>query len=218
MRQAPHVDLRSRSRLHRRASAGNTIGLVSVPERAILSHVRQFFKGHHPLAVSKAAPGQVRQRVPNFDVVRIGPGPRMSEWTFVSRGSWEATHQEEHGLEFAIITPTDTARALELLAMTAYYHAGPASQRLGVGHTVPIGEPWLRDSACDHLLVSLPYIFGEQFEMCRWKDGHARLLWLLPITTAERDFKVEHGLEALEQRLESEGVDYTNPARRAVVR
>ncbi len=40
--------------------------------------------------------------------------------------------------------------------MTAYYHAGPLHQRLDVGRTVNIGEPWLDRSACDHLLVSVP--------------------------------------------------------------
>jgi hypothetical protein len=101
--------------------------------------------------------------------------------------------------------------------MTAYYHAGQTPQRLDVGHTVPIGEPWLPGSTCDHLLVSLPYIFGSDFEMCRWRNGHARVLWLLPITSAEREFKIEHGLDALEERFEAESVDYTNPLRGSVV-
>ena len=198
------------------APTGVTIESVSGAERAIRSHVRQFFEGH-TIDVVKSVPGPVRQRVPEFDVLRVGPGPRLGVWTFVSRGCWQAIHHDEHGLEFAICTPTNTPRAVELLAMTAYYHAGQVSQRLDVGHTVPVGEPWLPGATCDHLLVSIPYIFGPNFETCRWKGGHARLLWLLPITSVERDFKVEHGLEALEQRFESESVDYPNPARRSVV-
>lgn len=42
---------------------------------------------------------------------------------------------------------------MDLLAITAYYHAGPPEQRLDIGHTIPIGAPWLDDSACDHLLL-----------------------------------------------------------------
>ena len=78
---------------------------------------------------------------------------------------------------------------------------GPRSPlcRLDHGHTVPIGEPWLPGSACDHLLVSLPYPFGPELEMCRWDGGHARLLWLLPITEAERDFRTEHDLRDRQQ-------------------
>ena len=185
-------------------------------ERAIRGHLRRFFNGN-PVDTATSVPGPVRERVPEFEVVRVGPGPRLGEWTYVSTGCWQAIHDGQHGLEFAIITRIDTPRAAELLAMTAYYHAGEASQRLDVGHTVPIGEPCLPDATCDHLLVSVPHIFGPDFEMCRWKRGHARLLWLLPITTAERDFKVKHGLEALEERFESEGVNYPNPARSSVV-
>jgi hypothetical protein len=190
--------------------------MAALAERSIRNHVERFFTGHS-VDSAEAIPGPVRQRVPEFDALRVGPGPRLGKWTYVSSGCWQATHVNEHGLEFAIVTPTETPRAAELLAMTAYYHAGEAAQRLDVGQTVPIGEPWLPGSVCDHLLVSVPYIFGPDFEMCRWNGGHVRLLWLLPITSAERDFKAEHGLEALEQRLESEGVDYPNPLRRSVV-
>jgi hypothetical protein len=100
--------------------------------------------------------------------------------------------------------------------MVAYYHGGPPEQRLDHGHTVPIGEPWVEGSACDHFLVSLPYPFGPDLERCKWDSGHARLLWLLPITTTERDFKAEHGLEALEQRLEKAAIHYWEPDRPAV--
>jgi hypothetical protein len=101
--------------------------------------------------------------------------------------------------------------------MTSYYHAGPEHQRLDVGHTVPIGEPWLAGGTLNHLLVSLPYAYGPDLEQLRWKTGHARTLSLLPITTAERDFKATFGAEALEQRLEHAAVDFLNPSRESVV-
>jgi hypothetical protein len=86
----------------------------------------------------------------------------------------------------------------------------------GIGHTVPIGEPWVPRSTCDHLLVSLPYPFGPDLELCDWDGDHARLLWLLPITEAERDIKAEHGLEALEQRFDDAAIKYWDPARSSV--
>jgi hypothetical protein len=46
---------------------------------------------------------------------------------------------------------------------TVYYHR---PGRLGLGHTLPIGEPWLPESACDHWLVSLPYPFGPDLQTC----------------------------------------------------
>ncbi|MGW5653784.1 suppressor of fused domain protein [Streptomyces humi] len=83
---------------------------------------------------------------------------------------------------------------------------------------MPIGRPWLDDSDCDHYLVSLPYPFGPEFEFCEWGDGaHARILWLLPISKAEKDFRREAGLEALESRFEELGIDPVDPQRASVV-
>ena len=64
-------------------------------------------------------------------------------------------------------------------------------------------------------LAALPY--GPEFEICRWKRGHARILWLLPITETERDFKAQHGLEALEQRFDDASRQYSDPQRASVV-
>ncbi|MFD7450639.1 suppressor of fused domain protein [Kitasatospora sp. NPDC059827] len=106
---------------------------------------------------------------------------------------------------------------LESITVNAYYHCGPVHQRLDVGHTVPIGRPWLDESACDHYLVSLPYPFGPDFEVCGWGGGaHARILWLLPITEAEKDFRRESGLEALEVRFDEHAIDPVDPARASV--
>jgi hypothetical protein len=150
-------------------------------------------------------------------VARIGPGPRINLWTYVSLGCWRSTQTHGHGLEFVIASQDENPRMAELVAMTAYYHSGPNSQRLDHGHTLPIGEPWLPGSSCDHLLVSLPYPYGADFEICAWRDGHARMLWLLPITEAERDFKVANGMEALEQRFEDAGLRYWDSYRASVV-
>ncbi|WP_204058609.1 suppressor of fused domain protein [Microbispora corallina] len=100
--------------------------------------------------------------------------------------------------------------------MNAYYHAGPPHQRLDHGHVVPIGRPWFAGSACDRYLISLPYPFGPDFEVCAWDGGHARILWLLPITPAERDLIMNAGLEAFESLCEEKRIDYTNPHRPSV--
>jgi hypothetical protein len=112
---------------------------------------------------------------------------------------------------------TDDARHVELLAMLAYYHAGPASQRLDYGHTVPIGEPWVPGSSCTHELIALPYAYGPDFEITSWDGGHIRILAVQPITEAERDFKVAHGIEALEQRFERAAIAFADPQRASVV-
>lgn len=156
------------------------------------------------------------QRIRRFGVYVIEPGERYPFWTYVTAGNWAATQQDGHGLEFVLSAGSHDHRHVRLLDMLSWYHAGPASQRLDWGHTAPIGEPWMPGSACDHALISLPYAYGPDLERCEFKDGHVRLLAVLPITSAERDLKVTDGIEALEQRLDDTGADFTNPLRPSV--
>jgi hypothetical protein len=98
--------------------------------------------------------------------------------------------------------------------MTVFYNR---NGKLGLGHTVPIGEPWLPGSACDHLLIALPYPVGPDFQTCHVGDRHIDLLWLLPITERERTLKISSGLEALESRFEEAGLRYWKADRESIV-
>jgi hypothetical protein len=98
--------------------------------------------------------------------------------------------------------------------MSAWYHG---RYGLGAGHTFPIGEPWLPGSACEFFLVSLPYPFGPKLEVCNVSDSPVQVLWLLPITAAEREFKFREGPEALEQRFDTCALEYWAPGRASVV-
>jgi len=182
---------------------------------ALDMHVHAFFTGH---AVTRRQwpLGPVEQRIPGFFVYAVGPGPRFAGWTYLTAGCWRATARHQHGLEFVLSTNTDDVRHVELLTMLAYYHAGQDSQRLDLGHTVPIGEPWMPGSLCEFQLIALPYAYGPDLEVCAWSNGHARILATQPITEAEHKLKVAQGLEALEQRLEETAADFANPHRPSV--
>jgi hypothetical protein len=104
-----------------------------------------------------------------------------------------------------MVADQETPRLIELLAMLAHYHG---DFRLGLGHTLGLGEPWLPNSNCDCLLLSKPYPFGSELEVCAINGTHAHFLWALPITNDERAFKVAEGVEALEQRFEDIGLQY----------
>ena len=127
-------------------------------------------------------------------------------------GAWEAC--DDPRLEFVIAAPEQDQRHVELLSMSAWYHG---DRKLGTGHTFPIGEPWLPRSACEYFLVSQPYPFGPDLEVCNFPGGHVHVVWLLPITAAERNFKVREGLEALEQRGDACGLKYWVPGRESAV-
>jgi hypothetical protein len=189
---------------------------VDEAHHALHDHLEMFFQGHEIDRLPGVA-GPIEQRIPGFRIFRVGPGPRIDGWTYVTSGCWNATSVDGHGMEFVLTAPADDWQHHESVTMNAFYHAGPPHQRLDHGHVVPIGRPWVADSACDRYLVSLPYPFGPDFEVCTWDRGHARILWLLPITPAERDLVVSEGLEALETLFEDAEIDFLDPSRASVV-
>jgi hypothetical protein len=178
--------------------------------QALENHVRRFFSDHE-ITVQTWPEGPILTVQPEFRVIRAAPGPRIGLWSYTSIGG--ATLQEG-ALEFCIHAEHADDRFVELLAMCVHYHR---SEALGFGHTFPVGEPWVDGSTCDHTLVSHPYPLGPEFEICDLDEGHAYIAWLLPITAAEREFKISHGLEALESRFESEKIPYWNLQRPSVV-
>jgi Suppressor of fused protein (SUFU) len=180
---------------------------------ALEEHVRRFFGGRRIDALTWTA-GPILEENPHFRVLRVAPSAPSDVWTYVSIGGWAATEAENRGTEFIICTAIEDVRAIELLAMTVFYHRGG---KLGLGHTLPVGEPWVPGSVCDHLLVSLPYPFGPDLEIAHVGDRHVEFLWLLPITEAERELKVSDGLEALESRFDEVGLRYWQVDRPSVV-
>lgn len=181
----------------------------------MVQHLRRLFPGRG-VSVLPPAPGPVHNLVPDLHILSVDPpeGGRL----YATAGLWDATRENGHGLEFVLHARTpDTVLHVETLTMVAYYHASGGDYTLGHGHTVDIGRPWTPGSSCDHLLISLPYPWGPQLEMCDLPGGHARVLWLLPITRAEKTFRHTHDLEALEQRFEDAEIDPTDPYRLSVV-
>ncbi|WP_031154013.1 suppressor of fused domain protein [Streptomyces xanthophaeus] len=180
------------------------------------THVRSFFAGHAVTVDDYDLGFGRRGAVPGLRILTVSPGPRADSWAYVTAGCWSTGETGEnggHGLEFVLTAPARDERFADLLAMTAYYHAG---HRLDLGHSLPIGEPWLAGSHCDHLLISLPYLHGPGLEQCPLQDGHARILWLLPVTAAEMAYRREHGHEALEQLFDEQGMAPTDPRRPSV--
>jgi hypothetical protein len=179
---------------------------------ALEEHVRRFF-AERTIEVFTWPTGPIRAQNPHFRVLRVAPTTSGDVWTYISVGGWAATDGHA-GLEFLLCTDSAEDRAVELLAMTVFYNREGV---LGLGHTLPIGEPWRPSSQCDHLLVSLPYPFGPDLQTCHVGDRHVEFLWLLPITKGERDFKVSSGLEALESRFDDVGLRYWQVDRTSAV-
>ena len=174
-------------------------------------HLQDFFQGHACKEYQwMLVPA--REEMPNLRVVEFAPGPRLNLWVYATVGAWESS--TDHCLEFVLVAPKQDQRHVELMTMAAWYHK---HEVLGKEHTFPIGQPWLPGSHCNCFLVSLPYPFGPELEICNLSDGHLHFFWLLPITTEEREFKAREGQEALEQKFDAAGLKYWNVRRKSVI-
>ncbi|MGY4740600.1 suppressor of fused domain protein [Streptomyces sp. ATMOS53] len=181
-------------------------------------HVRTFFADHFVEPVAYDLGDRTRGSGPALRVLEVAPASRDDAWTYVSVGASADSDRPGRGREFVLMGPVRDPRFADLVAMTAFYHSGPEPHRLDVGHSVPLGEPWLPGSACDHFLVSLPYLHGPDLEHCELPNGrHTRFLWLLPVTSSEIAFRRTHGTEALEQLFDEAGINPVDPRRTAVV-
>jgi hypothetical protein len=178
----------------------------------IEEHVRRFFEGHD-VAARTWPLGPMRDSHPNFRVLEVSPGPKSKLWNYVSIGAVDVAGPEVR-LEFLLCTTEQSERAVELVTMTGWFHS---RHGLGLGHTMPIGEPWTVEASCDHFLVSRPYPYGADLEIVPAESDHVHIFWILPITKAERDYKATHGQEALEKLFESNAIRYWVPNRPSVV-
>ncbi|MHC4879298.1 MAG: suppressor of fused domain protein [Planctomycetota bacterium] len=179
----------------------------------VQSHLETFFAGH-AVEYFTWELGPTKTALPEFRVARFAPGPRSNLWVYASIGAAVTTHDDAGRVEFVLTCPHETPRAVELLAMFAHRHI---FDPLGKWHLMPVGEPWLDDSTCDVFLISLPYPFGPDLEICNLPDDHIHILWLLPITQAEREYCKQHGADALEAKFDDAGLEYWKLDRASVV-
>ena len=188
----------------------------------IESHIQNFFSGQ-TLSSEKWNVGipQTLEKLARLQITKVCPKSNddkdwSHDWAYVSNGAWEFSQNKNQALEFSILAPYETPRITELLTMAVNYHR---TEALDYEHVFPIGESWLEDSDCKYFLVSLPYPFGVNFEICHISDDfHVRVAWLLPITKAEKDFYLSHNLEELEKKFEENAIEYANPKRKSVVK
>ncbi len=181
--------------------------------KSIHEHARRYF------ADAAISEHQWRDRAitrffPMFRVLEISPGSVSSFWTYVSSGTWKVKHANAGLTEFSIITGTPDSRQVQLLAMNAVYYM---DHHLQLGDSYAIGDPWVDGSKCDHMLISLPYPYGQDWEVCNLDKGHLHIYWLLPITNAEHEYKVKNGAEALEELFERKGLEFWKTDRKSVV-
>ena len=147
----------------------------------------------------------------DFSVLEFSPSEKADCWIYSTLGM--SVDTADSLIELHVLSNKQDASLIELLTITASFHRNNTS--LGLHHSVNFGRPWQDDSSCSYGFISLPYLSGEDLEIFNFENGHLHNLWLLPITESERDYKMEFGWDALEQRFEDYGLDYLNPQRPA---
>ena len=104
-------------------------------------------------------------------------------------------------------------RLCEILTVTAHYHL--TGGNLGVGHSVNWGEPIINGSLCNWGYLSWPYLEGESFGDVQLSS--TKILWLVPITKQELEYKKKNGVDALEIVFEEQGLNYISFFRQSMV-
>lgn len=188
---------------------------MTVANRQYTDHLTQHLAnawGAHVVEakfVLRPAPGMGDFPAPTMLVFR--PSPERQMWTYATCGLSDLT--QPNPIELHLFSRTDDVQLLELLTIVAHYHRTGA--RLGLHHTVNLGRPWLPNSACDHGLVSLPYLDGPRVEKMEFGGMEINCLWLIPITRQEREYKMKNGVEALEEKFDKPPLDFANPGRQS---
>lgn len=188
---------------------------VSVSDSSWEKEIERHYSSNWPGAFERArwGRGPIHDLPDAFRVLVFDRAAQAT--TYATCGMSQPEDEERIELHLMARPTADGPRPelVELLTVVAHFHR--TGSRLGLGHTVNFGRPWLPGSSCTHGLVSLPYLDGPDLE---WLDApRVRFLWLIPITEAELQLKKAQGLEALEERFEAARLDYLDPGRPSVV-
>jgi hypothetical protein len=155
--------------------------------------------------------GPAAHRMGAFRVLEVAPGERTQLWTYASVGAFVL---REPGLELLLLIAERSTRAVELVTIAAAHHQ---ARGLRAGERIALGEPWIDGAMCDALLVSARTPFGAALERAQAGGRAVQVLWLLPITPAERRFAAERGVEELEQLFDDSPPEYWRRDRASVV-
>lgn len=183
--------------------------------KELFEHVDEFWPDHDKEVFTWEL-GKIKNVLPDFSVVRITPKSSNEPWVYISHGAWVVGSNKGYRKEFFLMCPFENPRHIETLAMLASFYAESESD-LDIGDSVNIGRNWLEGANCNHLLVSLPYPYGTNLELCKLEDFTVKYLWLLPISSTENTYLKSHGMEALGQKFDDAEIDFLDLARPSVV-
>ncbi len=180
------------------------------PEVGLLS---SWITSHEPRRFGQVLIGPMRRRHRSFGVVTFEPrapgGPFLYLSTRLTRGRIATS--------FLALSNHEDGRHVRLLTMLAWRHVEGSLPALDEGALVPVGAPWLPQSALSWVLISPPYPLGDQWPACAAALPGFRLWWAQPISAQEARFAHVHGVDALRARFRAEGIQVADGRRASVV-
>lgn len=189
--------------------------MTTETSRCIAAHIASFCPGRRTDEFTWSV-GPIRASLPNFRVQRLAPRDEGEPWAYVTIGGAETSESVGAGKEFLLISPFETPRHIETLAMLAHFNSLP-QHRIDIGEVIKTGRPWLEGSGCDWLYMSVPYTVPREFQYCTTHDGGTvRFLWAVPVYASEAAYIRSSGAEAFERSLEQSAVNVLDPNRPVV--
>jgi suppressor of fused protein SUFU len=194
---------------------------MSPPDSAeVFSTVREHIRDQWPdveLQTMAWTLGSFESDYPDFRTVIVPPHGDDDFWTYVSMGAWVGGAERRHAHEFVLMSAVEEALHVEKMAALVRREADPDVPPITAGRAIPLGDPWLEGSPCDHALFDELHTFPPEFCCLNFEDLSIHFLWMVPITAGEYRYWEEHGADALRERFGEAQVDITQPVRASVV-
>lgn len=136
----------------------------------------------------------------DFCVVKFPPTDQREVWVYTTLCM--SCNEDFSPIELYLYSSVENDKIVDILTNIAHYHQN--TSKLEATQVIEFGQPWFEGSNCDFGLLCPPYLDGPEFEEC----GNISCYWLLPITKQEADFRIEFGMEALEEKFGSDDFDF----------
>jgi len=179
--------------------------------KAIIKHYTDIW--HITPNIIKRTDGKIYELPVDFSILEFAPIGERNYWAYATSGM--SFNQKEHPTELHFFSPDQSQ--IEAIILTSIAHFHLFGERIGLGHTVNFGIPWRKYSKCTYGLISLPYNDGPNLENMVFNKIVTKFYWVIPITKEEREFKIENGLNALEEKFDVSNFNYINPMRESLI-
>lgn len=177
---------------------------------AITEHYKSIWQNNFRIYLWDQGP--IEELSANFRVLEFPPTLKRNMWTYATVGMSALDYT--YPIEVHLFSVEKDDRLVELLQMVAFFHKNRA--RLNLHHTVNFGKSWQGNSQCKYGYISLPYLDGPPLESFCINDQTVNFYWLIPVTEKEVAYKIDKGVEELEN-LFDKGLDYLDSHRTSLV-